>query len=97
MGNEILTGGMLLAFTAYGELYVRGLFLLGESKQVTFRRWKKLRRAAHEGLNRRVSSSYEPVQEREALALVKSMIEEPNAWDHHLKRKAMYATYIVTY
>ncbi|KAF8191538.1 cytochrome P450 [Mycena galopus ATCC 62051] len=68
MGGEILTGGMLLPFATYGEL------------------WKKLRRAAHEGLIR-VASSYAPIQEREAAVLVKYMIEQPSPWVQNLKRK----------
>ncbi|KAF8191496.1 cytochrome P450 [Mycena galopus ATCC 62051] len=70
MGGEILTGGLMMPFTTYGE------------------QWKKLRRAAHEGLIR-ISSSYAPIQEREASVLVKRLIEQPNSWDYNVKRKAL--------
>ncbi|KAJ7818071.1 cytochrome P450 [Mycena olivaceomarginata] len=53
--------------------------------------WKKLRRAAHDGLTRQVSASYTPIQEREASILVKSMIEQPSLWDQNLRRKAFFA------
>ncbi|KAF7359170.1 Cytochrome P450 [Mycena sanguinolenta] len=72
MGGEILTGGMLMPFATYGEL------------------WKKLRRAAHEGLSHdAVSSSFTSIQEREASVLVKSMVKQPSSWEHNLKRKAL--------
>ncbi|KAJ7309253.1 cytochrome P450 [Mycena albidolilacea] len=54
--------------------------------------WKKLRRAAHDGLTRQVSASYTPIQEREASILVKSMIEQPSLWDQNLRRKASAAS-----
>ncbi|KAJ7811925.1 cytochrome P450 [Mycena olivaceomarginata] len=52
--------------------------------------WKKLRRAAHDGLTRQVSASYTPIQEREASILVKSMIGQPSLWDQNLRRKAFF-------
>jgi len=49
-------------------------------------RWRRLRRAAHEGLNVRVSGNYQPLQENEAAALVANLLQNPDAWDDHLKR-----------
>ncbi|KAF8191536.1 cytochrome P450 [Mycena galopus ATCC 62051] len=71
-------------FIVAGETLTGGLLLpftrYGEQ-------WKKMRRVAHEGLIR-VASSYAPIQEREAAVLVKHLIEEPNSWDHNLRRSA---------
>ncbi|KAF8191490.1 cytochrome P450 [Mycena galopus ATCC 62051] len=75
-------------FIMGGEILTGGLMMpfatYGEQ-------WKKLRRAAHEGLIR-ISSSYAPIQEREASVLVKRLIEQPNSWDYNLKRKAPSVT-----
>ncbi|KAJ7122958.1 cytochrome P450 [Mycena epipterygia] len=70
MAGEILTGGIFIAFSGYGEL------------------WRKLRKAAHEGLNVRASEAYQPLQEKEAAVLVDNLIKDPEAWDDHLKRSA---------
>ncbi|KAJ7081461.1 cytochrome P450, partial [Mycena crocata] len=67
---EILTGGIFIAFSGYGDL------------------WRKLRKAAHEGLNVRASEAYQPLQEIEAVVLVDNLIKEPDFWDDHLKRSA---------
>ena len=48
--------------------------------------WRKLRKAAREGLNVRAAENYKPLQEIEAAAMVVSIMKEPNHWDHHLKR-----------
>ena len=49
-------------------------------------RWRKLRRAAHEGFNVRACEDYQPLQEKESARLVHHMLEEPKEWDNHLKR-----------
>ncbi|KAJ7482244.1 cytochrome P450 [Mycena galericulata] len=79
MAGEILTGGIFIAFSTYGEL------------------WKKLRRAAHEGLNHKVSQAYEPIQEREAASLLKYMIEQPELWEDNLKRASASTVLGVVY
>ncbi|TDL16829.1 cytochrome P450 [Rickenella mellea] len=70
MAGEILTGGIFIAFSGYGEL------------------WRRMRRAAHEGLNIRASETYQPLQEEESAVLVSNLLQEPDEWDDHLKRSA---------
>lgn len=70
MAGEILTGGLLVAFMRYGDL------------------WRKLRRAAHEGLNIQAVKAYQPLQEAEAITLVSDFLEDPHSWDDHLRRSA---------
>ena len=62
MAGEILTGGVFLVFTIYGEL------------------WRRLRRASHEEFSFTACKKYQPVQSKEAYALVADLIEEPSNW-----------------
>ncbi|EIM88908.1 cytochrome P450 [Stereum hirsutum FP-91666 SS1] len=50
--------------------------------------WRKLRKAAHEGLNVRAAEAYQPLQEKDAAVLVADLLKEPLYWDDHLKRSA---------
>ncbi|THU86529.1 cytochrome P450 [Dendrothele bispora CBS 962.96] len=50
--------------------------------------WRKLRKAAHEGMNVRASEAYQPLQEMEAAVLVDNVLKDPEGWDDHLKRSA---------
>ncbi|KAK7446329.1 hypothetical protein VKT23_014535 [Stygiomarasmius scandens] len=50
------------------------------------KQWLKLRRAAQEFLNVRVSKTYQPLQEFEATCLVSDMLQKPHEWDKHLLR-----------
>jgi hypothetical protein len=60
--------------------------ILDSPKLKTIYRWRKLRKASHEGLNVRASEAYQPLQEKEAAVLVDNMLKDPNSWDDHLKR-----------
>ena len=48
--------------------------------------WRKLRKAAHEGLNIRAAEKYQPLQELEAATMVIDMINDPDHWNDHFKR-----------
>ncbi|KAJ7843627.1 cytochrome P450 [Mycena olivaceomarginata] len=47
--------------------------------------WRRLRRAAHEGLNIRAAEKLQPQQEREAATLAAYIIRDPDEWEEHLK------------
>ncbi|KAJ7843607.1 cytochrome P450 [Mycena olivaceomarginata] len=49
-------------------------------------RWRRLRRAAHEGLNIRAAEKLQPQQKREAATLAAYIIRDPDEWEEHLKR-----------
>lgn len=49
-------------------------------------RWRKLRKAAHEGLGPRVAEQYQALQQREAVILARDMITDPLRWEDHIKR-----------
>lgn len=48
--------------------------------------WKKLRKAAHAGLNSRVATNYVATQERHAAQLVRQLLRDPAEWDKHVHR-----------
>ncbi|KAJ3558856.1 hypothetical protein NM688_g680 [Phlebia brevispora] len=50
--------------------------------------WRRLRRAAHDGLNARASVAYQPLQEKESAQLLVHMLKDPENWDVNLKRSA---------
>ncbi|KAJ7493604.1 cytochrome P450 [Mycena latifolia] len=50
--------------------------------------WRRMRRAAHEGLNKSVAQKFYPIQEREAILLTHSLLVNPTAWDSHFRRTA---------
>ncbi|KAF5342840.1 hypothetical protein D9758_013372 [Tetrapyrgos nigripes] len=50
--------------------------------------WRKMRKAAHEGLNIRASEAYQPLQEKEAAVLVDNVLKDPNSWVDHLNSSA---------
>ncbi|KAK7683860.1 hypothetical protein QCA50_013238 [Cerrena zonata] len=59
--------------------------------------WRKLRKAAHMGLNLHAAEAYFPIQEREATLLVKSVLENPSDWDNHLQKSAASTILSIVY
>lgn len=53
---------------------------------IPFIRWRRLRRAAFEGLNFKSSEVFRPVQEREAIRLSEALIKSPGPWMDHINR-----------
>ncbi|KAJ7769578.1 cytochrome P450 [Mycena maculata] len=70
VASEIMTGGLLVVFSRYGDI------------------WRRMRRAAHEGLNKSVAHKYNAIQSKEAILLTHSLLENPTAWDTHFRRNA---------
>ncbi|KAH8817738.1 cytochrome P450 [Flagelloscypha sp. PMI_526] len=50
--------------------------------------WRRMRRAAHEGLYSHAAENYYTLQETEATVLVDGLLRDADAWDDHLKRTA---------
>ncbi|KDQ57645.1 hypothetical protein JAAARDRAFT_35334 [Jaapia argillacea MUCL 33604] len=59
--------------------------------------WRRLRRAAHEGLHKDVLHSFHAVQSLEAVVLADSLIRDPDSWDNHLQRTTASTIMAVTY
>lgn len=59
--------------------------------------WRRLRKAAHEGLNKTVVKGYHHTQLKEAVFLASSMLREPNNWDKHFRRTAASSVMSVVY
>ncbi|KAF9463391.1 cytochrome P450 [Collybia nuda] len=51
-------------------------------------RWRRMRRAGHEGFKARASEKYRPIQELEATRLVTNLINDPENWSNHFNRSA---------
>ncbi|RDX52873.1 cytochrome P450 [Lentinus brumalis] len=60
-------------------------------------RWRRMRRAAHEGLHSGVVKDYYPIQTLEAAILLEDMIRAPNDWDRHMRRTAASTVLSATY
>ncbi|KAJ7108038.1 cytochrome P450 [Mycena crocata] len=50
--------------------------------------WRRMRRAAHEGLNKNVAHKFHPIQSKEAILLTHGLLVNPGAWDSHFRRTA---------
>ena len=64
-----------------------------------FNSWRRIRRAAHEALTKRVVQSYHPIQMKEATILVSSLLK-PSAnlkLDEHFKRLAASTIMSIVY
>ncbi|KZV67838.1 cytochrome P450 [Peniophora sp. CONT] len=70
VGCEIMTGGLLFAFTRYGDT------------------WRRMRKGAHEAVNKVVAHGLNDYQISEALALARSGLLDSTAWDGYLRRAA---------
>jgi len=56
-----------------------------------------MRKAAHEGLHRRLVNKYHHTLAVEALLLARDTLTEPDHWDKHLRRTAASAIMSVVY
>ncbi|KAF5365846.1 hypothetical protein D9757_012801 [Collybiopsis confluens] len=50
--------------------------------------WRRMRKAAHEALNKGISPNYMESQLTEGILLTQAMINQPRQWPHHIKRAA---------
>lgn len=56
--------------------------------------WRKLRKAAHEGLNRVVSQNFHQTEVTEAVLLTNALLDNPISWEKHIRRAA--ASFIIS-
>ncbi|KAH9953974.1 cytochrome P450 [Russula dissimulans] len=59
--------------------------------------WRRMRKAAHEGLNKGVVKDFHETQTKEALLLAAGGLAEPAQWDKHLRRSAASMILSVVY
>ncbi|OCH87844.1 cytochrome P450 [Obba rivulosa] len=59
--------------------------------------WRRMRKAAHEGLNARVVWKYHSLQTREALLLTQGMLENAESWDDQLRRASASMIMTIVY
>jgi len=67
---DIMTGGLLFAFTGYNDV------------------WRRMRKAAHEGLSRSSVKRFYETQTTEAVVLASNWLAEPAKWEWHFSRAA---------
>ncbi|THH17465.1 hypothetical protein EW146_g3339, partial [Bondarzewia mesenterica] len=59
--------------------------------------WRRMRKAAHEGLNKTAVKKYYTAQTIEALLLARGILAEPKRWDQHCRRAAASIIMSVVY
>ncbi|KAH9002681.1 cytochrome P450 [Lactarius hatsudake] len=59
--------------------------------------WRRMRKAAHEGLNKGVVRDYHGIQTKEALILASNGLNDPREWDKHLRRASTSMILSVVY
>ncbi|EMD35207.1 hypothetical protein CERSUDRAFT_107188, partial [Gelatoporia subvermispora B] len=59
--------------------------------------WRRMRKAAHEGLNARIVWKYHSLQTREALLLTQGLLKDASRWDDELRRAAASMIMTVVY
>ncbi|KAK7449184.1 hypothetical protein VKT23_013330 [Stygiomarasmius scandens] len=59
--------------------------------------WRRLRKAAHEGLNKAVAHRYHQTQTNEAVILTHGVLSEPTKFDDHLRRTAVSSIMTMLY
>ncbi|KAI0248586.1 cytochrome P450 [Lactifluus subvellereus] len=59
--------------------------------------WRRMRKAAHEGLNKGVVKDFHETQTKEVLLLAAGGLAEPAQWDKHLRRSAASMILSVVY
>ncbi|KAH0835783.1 cytochrome P450 [Lanmaoa asiatica] len=59
--------------------------------------WRRLRKAAHEGLNKGIVHRFHPTQHLESVLLACSLLAQPENWDGHLRRTAASAIMSMVY
>lgn len=68
-----------------GDILTGGLFVVFQSHNDV---WRRMRKAAHEGLHKGLAHNFHDNQATEALILTHGVLSEPARWDSHLRRAA---------
>ena len=99
VSGEILCGGLNIAAQSYGPTCVVLTVFLFESfpDACYVRRWRRMRRAAHEGLAKSVVETFKRPQFNEAVLLASGLLAQPATMDKHLRRVAASMIMSVTY
>lgn len=91
MASEILTGGIFIVFSAYGAVFVLDIssHALISINLLSYNRWRKMRRASHEGFNAHASEQYQPLQAKQAMLTVLGILKDPDCWEEHIRQYAL--------
>ncbi len=84
MSNEILSGGYFFPLVGDKDVYEIPLRLLYTSSKRLYR-WRRFRRAAHEGFSPRAVEKYQGIlSEAASLAMLRTILQ-PQNWEHNLE------------
>ena len=97
VASDIMTGGLLVVFTRYNDMFVSHLTRVWHDLTIASSSWRRMRKAAHEGLNKGVVKDFYEPQTKEALLLAAAGLAEPAQWDKHLRRAAASMVLSVVY
>ena len=97
VASDIMTGGLLVVFTRYNDMFVSHLTRVWHDVTIASPSWRRMRKAAHEGLNKGVVKDFHEPQTKEALLLAAAGLAEPGQWDKHLRRAAASMVLSVVY
>ncbi|KAH7928996.1 cytochrome P450 [Leucogyrophana mollusca] len=59
--------------------------------------WRRLRKAAHQALQKEIQHTFSSVQTLEGVILASSLLHDPDSWDNHLQRTTASLIMAVTY
>ena len=62
-----------------------------------FHRWRRMRRATHEALNKVAVQRYHPIETKEATILVSTLLTNTESLEQHIRRTAASAIMSITY
>lgn len=89
--HELITEEKFISAMNYGDLSV---FLYSQPSKATgwltpgefIHRWRRHRRAAHEGFSLKASKASQAIQVRAAVHTALGMLSDPEQWEHHIER-----------
>lgn len=96
VASDIMTRGLLVVFSRYNDVYVQ-IRTARTRPANSGDSWRRLRKAAHEGLNKGVVHRFHPTQHLEGVLLACGLLVEPDNWDGHLRRTAASAIMTMVY
>ena len=76
----------MLFFVKFGEMRVHLPLLLRVIRADDISSWRRMRRAAHEALNKGRVTEYYPLHEKEALLVINAILRNPTGWEGELYR-----------
>ena len=97
VAHEILCGGLVSVFMAYGDLLVFTLSSEVSGLNFLIPSWRRMRRAQHEALTKVAVLDYHSTFSKEATVLASSILNNPTALNQYFKRSSTSAIMSILY